>query len=195
MTRSRHDNLLFRLSVATAVVMTMAGSAVARTITIELRKNDVQAHRPSDETLGNYYTFIVPVPDKLPQETFMDAFLELYVDGASEVDEAARGGVLTLEVFPLKSAITEEVTPSNLRPGSMKHTIRTGESQHVRINISEHVRYLLEHPGENYGLVVGSLTGQRLGKFTLRHDGFGPGIGARVTFVFAELGDKFVPRP
>ena len=182
---------LLCLAIAACVVTVMADDAGARTITIDLMRGDVGAHRPTDESLGSYYTFSIPVPEQLAKETLMDATLEFYVDATSDVDDAARGGVLTLEVFELRAPLTGEVRPSDLSPGAMTRTIRTGESRHLRINIFEHVRETLEQARPDCALVVGSLTGQRLGKFTLRHDGFDQrGVAARATFVFAELGDR-----
>ena len=104
----------------------MTSDAVARSVTIDLMRADVQAHAPSDETLGNYYTFELPLPEKLPRETFMGATLELYVDAASAVDDVASRSVLTLEVFALQSALNAEVTSANLRPGPVTRTVRTG---------------------------------------------------------------------
>lgn len=179
------------LGIAACVVTATAGTALARTITIDLTRNDVEVHQPADGTLGNYYTFSIPVLQRLAQETLMDVTLEFYVDATSDVDDAARGGVVTLEVFKLNSPLTVEVSRSDLRGSPMKRTVRTGTSRHLRINIFEYVREALEQTRANCDLVVGSLTGQRLGRFTLRHDGFDQrGVAARVTFVFVELGDR-----
>ena len=178
--------------VATALVL-VADVAVARMITMDVMRTDIEVHTPEDETLGAYYTFELAIPARLPAETFMHAYLELYVDAATSVDEVAAGGIATLEIYPLQSSLLGELATSDLRSAAMKRTVRLGGSRRVRVDISEHLRYLLEHPSENFGLAVGSLTGQRLGKFALRHDGLGQGVAARVTIVFAELGDQ-LPR-
>jgi len=179
------------LGLAACVVTAMAGIAPARTITVDLTRNDVEVHQPEDGTLGNYYTFSIPMPERLAHETLMDATLEFYVDATSDVDDAARGGVLTLEVFELNSPLTGEVSRSDLRGAPMTRTVRTGESRYLRINVFEYAREALKQSRASCALVVGSLTGQRLGRFTLRHDGFDQrGVAARVTFVFVELGDR-----
>jgi hypothetical protein len=186
----RSRNLLC-LGIAAGVVTAAAGTALARTITIDLTRNDVEVHQPADGTLGNYYTFSIPIPQRLAQETLMDATFEFYVDATSDVDDAARGGVVTLEVFELNSPLTVEVSRSDLRGSPMKRTVPTGTSRHLRVNIFAYVREALEQTRVNCDMVVGSLTGQRLGRFTLRHDGFDQrGVAARVTFVFVELGDR-----
>lgn len=194
MNRPIHLKSVFLLGVAASLLVAMTSGVVARTVTIDLMRADVQAHAPSDETLGNYYTFDVPLPERRSRERFMSATLELYVDAASAVDEVARGGVLTLEVFAMKSAQTAEVTMSDLQPGPVTRTVQTGQSKRVRLDISELVGYLLEHPDENHGLVVGSLTGQRVADFTLRHGVIARDVSARVTIMFAELGDGFATR-
>jgi hypothetical protein len=170
-----------------ATLVLMGDVAGARVLTIEVSRSDVEAHTPADAALGAYYTFGLEIPPRLPVETFMHAYLELYVDAATSVDEVSTGGIATLEVYPLQASLSEELRTSDLRHASMKRTVRLGASQRVRVDISEHVRYLLEHPSENSGLAIGSLTGQRLGQFTLRHDGFGTGVAARVTIVFTEF--------
>jgi len=170
-----------------AVVLLGAQAAEARMLTIDVMRNDVEVHSPEDESLGNYYTFDLAIPARLPAETFMHAYLELYVDAATSVDAVAAGGIATLEVYPLRSSLSSELRTSDLRSASMKRTVRLGGSQHVRVDISEHVGYLLEHPSENFGLAVGSLTGQRLGIFTLKQGVIAPGVVARVTIVYQEL--------
>lgn len=172
-----------------AALVLAADVASARMVTIDVMRSDIEVHTP--EALGAYYTFALAIPARLPAETFMHAYLELYVDAATSVDAVAAGGVTTLEVYPLQSPLSGELRAVDLRPASMKRTVRLGTSQYVRVDISEHVRYLLEHPSEDFGLAVGSLTGQRLGRFTLRHNGFGErGVAARVTMVFAQIEDR-----
>ena len=173
------------IAVALALSTSVAG---ARTLTIDVKRADVQAYRPQSTRLGTYYALKLSTPARLPKETFMDAYLEVYVDATSDVDERATAGLVTFEVFPLKSALTGELSASSLRAAAMKRTVRVGTSRRVRINIAEYVRYVLDHPTENFGLVLGSLTGQRLGKFTLRQGVLGEGVVARVSLTFLKLG-------
>lgn len=60
-------------------------------------------------------------------------------------------------------------------------------SRRVKIDIGEYIRNVLDTPAQNFGRVVGSLTGQRLGKFLLKHGVLGQGIVARVTIIYHEL--------
>lgn len=170
-----------------AAVLFSADSALARMVTVDVTRNDVRVHTPEDGTLGAYYTFGLAIPARLPAETFMQAYLELFVDATTTVDALAAGGIATLEVYPLRSVLSGDLQESDLRSASMKRTVRLGQEQRVKVDISEHVRYLLGHPSDNFGLAVGSLSGQRLGVFTLKHGVLGPGVVARVTIVFQEL--------
>jgi len=173
--------------MAVIAVLLTSGAAMARTITVDLEQADVKAYTPENADLGAYYVFNLAIPAKLPSETFMDAFLEIYVDAESRVDAIAGGGLTTLEVFPLKSALSGELDSSHLRPAAMKRTVWVGESRRVKIDIREHIRNVLDTPAQNFGLVVGSLTGQRLGKFVLKQGVLGQGIVARVTIIYHEL--------
>ena len=190
--KSREENVVVRrmlsVVVAVAVLGLLAGVAEARKVTIDIKRTDVTSYTPENTDLGNYYAFDVPMPEKLAGETFMDAHLELYVDVLAGAEVAAGIDYTTFEVFPLKSSLSGEVDSSKLRLAAMKRTVRVGESQRVKVNISEHVRHVLANPSDDFGLVVGSLTGQRLGKFAVKHGVLGPGVVARVTIVFHKLG-------
>ena len=179
---------LIGVVMSLVVVCLLASVVEARKVTIDIKRADVTSYTPQNTDLGNYYAFNVAIPENLPAERFMDAYLEIYVDVTSDVEVAAGGGYTTFEVFPLKSDLSGELDGSKLRSAAMKRTVRVGESQRVKVNISEHVRHVLANPTDDFGLVVGSLTGQRLGKFKVKHGVLGPGVVAQVTIVFHELG-------
>jgi hypothetical protein len=53
----------------------------------------------------------------------------------------------------------------------------------VRVNITVLVKYWTDNPSANHGIVVGSLTGDRFGVFSL-HQRYGDGVLARVRYMY-----------
>ncbi len=47
---------------------------------------------------------------------------------------------------------------------------RTKQNRRIRLDVTEIVRYLIDDPDRNHGLVVGSFRGQREGLFEIKTD-------------------------
>jgi len=173
-------NLVASIPVAVALVCV---SAVARgqTQVVDLKSSTVKEVQPADSELGTYYVFPVRIPPAPEGARLMGAYLEFYVDASSRLSSDLSGNMATLEVFALKERLTGEVDETKIRPGSMKRTVTVGQDRRVRLDVGEFVREVLKAPTTNHGLVVGSITGERTGRFVLKADRVSSGVAARVT--------------
>jgi hypothetical protein len=59
-----------------------------------------------------------------------------------------------------------------------------GADRVVRIDITELVQNILARPSDNHGIVIGSLTADRRGLFTLKSGAMGPGLTGSVTILY-----------
>lgn len=155
----------------------------AQRFTTILNSTNVESHSAS-VGLGDYYTVQLTLPQGVREKDLTMAVLELYVNVSSREFENAALTSARLEVYALDSAFEGSLDPDRFVPSTTRRTVPLGNGKRVLIDITEIVQYFLDDPTRNHGLVVGSLTGDRLGLFTLNADVLGPGAFGRVTFRF-----------
>lgn len=194
---------MVRTMLATAVLAVtlcvVPGSAMAGRTTVALRSSDLAVRESAEESYGDYFLIDVDVPTGIASESLLGAILEFYLDVDIRIDTVLveepdttytvvqRNPVPLIDVFALTSAPGQTLDPQQWDPQMAFPTpISTGTNKVVRIDITRVVNYYLEHPQQNHGLVVGSLTGRRAGRFSLRET-FGTGVLARIRYVFFSL--------
>jgi hypothetical protein len=73
-----------------------------------------------------------------------------------------------------------------IQPSPALRSVLRGQGRHVRLNVTDIVREALTPESTITGLAIGSFIGERLGKFTVRSDGFGDGSVARLRVYYRE---------
>jgi hypothetical protein len=86
-------------------------------------------------------------------------------------------------VYPLTEVLSDGEPEFNASVPSVR-SVAMGEGQRVLADITEIVRGWIETPSSNHGLVIGSLTGPKVGIVTLESDGVAAGTTARITFFY-----------
>jgi hypothetical protein len=169
--------LVIGLAVALGV-----SSAAAQKIVTNLGANDLTTVTPEDPSLGDFYVLDVDVPQGLTVSNLHLAVLELRLDVAS-TDQAESTPVL--EVYALNSAFTGTLNPEQFAPLTtpLHHNVAVGANRKMMLDITEIVKSYLETPSQNHGLVIGSLTGDRNGLFSIKSNALAPRIVARVVFL------------
>jgi hypothetical protein len=168
------------------VLCVLIGSAVAASTmqqTIVLGSTDVTMFTPQDTTLGPQYVLTFGVPQTITSEAFVGAVLEFYADVSAATVNGWQNDTPVVEVYVLNSAATAAVTDNQLRkPSGMIRNVVSGDDTRVRIDISEAVRYFLENPSSNCGLVVGSFRGGKEGRFAFEANPTNSNSMAEITF-------------
>lgn len=172
-----------------SIISVQAAWAGVTKNTIQLGTSDVVAHVPEDTTEGTYYVLQLDIPQGLTSAGVMDAVMEFYADISAATLDGWQNETPVVEVYILNSAVSGEVTPSQFRkPSAMVRNVRLGDNRRIRLNATEAVKYFLENPTKNYGLVLGSFRGEAEGRFTLKTGSLGTGLVARVTVFQREWG-------
>lgn len=164
--------------------------------TVELRAQDVSVREADREDVGPHFVLDIDIPGGVTGEVLLGAILEFVVNADTRVDTTWIEEADTLKAFVHSTPVPlVEVYALTSRGGSALNTenwnqamsfpvpVGVGSEKIVRINITRLVKYLIENPEANHGLVVGSLTGDRFGLFTLQEH-FGDGVKARIRYVY-----------
>jgi len=160
------------------------GSADAKRVTVDLTTSHLRTAAVMDQS---GYVLDVVIPEVLQGKELFGAYLELYVDAdavevANQVNESPR-----LDIYALSSAVEETVGEQAVgTPALGVPNVVLGENRKVVRDISEIVRNYLSTPSSNHGLVIGSLSGSRDGRFTIASDVLGQGTVARLIFHYGD---------
>ena len=182
------------ISVFSIAVCSVAEAAWSGT-TVELRSQDVSVQEAVASEAGPHFVMDINVPDGVSAERLVGAILEFVVDADTRVDTTWVEDADTLravvhstpvpmvEVYALTSSRSALDRENWNEAMSFPVPVGVGSDKMVRIDITRLVKYLIEHPSENHGIVVGSLTGERFGIFALQ-EYFGAGVVARIRYVY-----------
>ncbi len=190
--------------VAIAVILLLSApivgaQGVATKQVVSIRSDHVTSYPPITEGTGKYYTFEFQVPQIVSLTTLEKAHLELYVDAGSfvrgdfrwlDADSVEHVGHRTrtplLEVYALKSAISGALEEGQLEKELVALVpVLVGQNRRVLVDVTPIVRSFIASPTKNHGIVIGSLSGQRQGDFTLREGGFRDGSRAKISLELA----------
>ena len=151
-----------------------------------LGSSNVSTHSPSNTALGDYYVVSFEVPDEVKGRWLDKAYLEFYVDAAAIVVNGYLNKTPVIEVYALKSAFSGSVNVNQFEPQTVPamRNIVVGQNRRVVIDITEMVRSYIETPSKNHGLIIGSLTGDRDGDFTLTNNQLGPAASVKISFFY-----------
>ena len=185
-----------RISLSTvfgALVLTTIGfeSVEARKHVISVGTGDVTTYSPSDTSLGEYYTMSLQIPASIRERDVEAAWLEFYVDAQSRprtfysaIDSTEKTHIRNtpvIEVFALNGDFSGQLDSTQL--GTTTQRVRPlvlGQDRLVRVEITSVIRSFIRDPSTNHGLIIGSLTGTRDGKFGLRTDKYSNGTAAQI---------------
>jgi hypothetical protein len=169
---------IFRV-LAASLLAAFASTAFAKNLTVTIPMQSVDAR--SGER-GDYYVVNFDLPSDLAGKRLDSVFLDFVVD-VSPTNEAVADATPLVGVFPL----TETLTGANLKYESDVSSVRPvslGESQKVRVDVTDVVKGWLANPSRNHGVVIGSLTGPSVGAVSLSDTALGPSVALRVTFFY-----------
>jgi hypothetical protein len=181
------------------VAMGSRAQEAAGEYVVSIGDDDVTSYPPVSEGTGKYYTLEFDVPEIGSPSTLETAHVEFYVDAESfvlgdfhwfDADSVEHVGYQAktpvLEIYALTSAIEDSVNVGQLDLETVvRRPVLVGANRRVLIDIAPIVRTFMAEPPKNHGIVIGSLTGDREGDFTLRDGAFGDGNRARVTLRIA----------
>lgn len=161
----------------------VAEPIAASQIEVLLGSSKVTGRSPANEEYGDFYVLQFTPPEGLTSAEIEEAYLELFVDADSRIDAEVLPGPARIEVYLLSRSTTGDVALDDLAVQTrMARNVPIGSDRFVRLNVTKAVRQVLEAPEENYGLVIGSLTGGRDGVFELKRGSFPDGTDARLVF-------------
>ena len=163
-----------------------------------IRSSDVIAHTEADTSVGQYYTVSYQLPSDLHIEDLENAILEIYLTvrakPRTEASNGPEGNVPehtiqyineapVVEVFALREAYTGSVDLERLDTATKaSRPVALGASRRVLIDVTSIVRAQLDGSAANFGFILGSVTGEREGDFSVVSDRFPHGAVARLRF-------------
>lgn len=164
---------IFVLSIvaASCLTCTYPSSAFAAKLSVPLTTANVSTHGSSFETLGDYSTISIDIPEQIQGKDIYGAYLELYLDVGALEYEGQVNNAPSLEVYALKAAFEGSEDASQFGQSSFgPRNVVLGEKKRVLIDITNIIKTYLQNPESNHGLIIGSLTGARDGLFTIKQD-------------------------
>jgi hypothetical protein len=181
-------NVAFVLAVIAASSLFVGASvANAARYAVDLTAEHLAAYGASTDESAEYYTLGLPIPEVIRGKELYGAYVELYVDVESVEKDGPVVDTPVLEVFALKSAFAGQVDEQQLgAPAFGPRNVARGEDRRVIFDVTDIVRTYLEDPASNHGLIFGSLTGIRSGRFTVKSGVLGRDAIARIIFHFRD---------
>ena len=171
-----------RLNALTCLILILLGVSTARAAVNGTSETAiVTEHAVGDGT--KFYSLTIPIPEGVT--TVAQAWLEFRADISAKDLDGFVDPAPVLDVLALQSAMTGDAIPSKFAPTTvpMSRPVAIGEDRLVRIDVTEFVRKILAEPTKNQGIVLGPLTADKRGIFTIIEGGLGPGVTARVRVV------------
>jgi hypothetical protein len=164
-------NLKTILFVVIAFWLVSASDTDARRIVVNVGASDLSTYAPGG-SLGSYYVLEIQPPQELTAANVELAILEFYVDAASMEKDGYQEDTPVIELYALKNEFTGSVDPNQfvLDPRPVTHNVAVGINRRMMIDVTEIVRSYLKDPTTNHGLIIGSLTGEREGLFSIKSD-------------------------
>ncbi|MFQ5479487.1 MAG: hypothetical protein ACE5EO_12610 [Candidatus Krumholzibacteriia bacterium] len=172
--------------VTLAIALTMAPGlrAGAGKYVMHLTTGDLSKQKAAGESLGDFYILQFEMPSTV--RSIRRAYLELFVDASSRTIGGYTNDTPVIEVYALKGPFSGTLDPNQFEAQAVPvlGNVVAGGNKRVVLDITEIAASFLENPAKNHGLVIGSLTEDREGIFSIRNDAFnGQGV-ARITFLY-----------
>ena len=162
-----------------SLCVAIAGPVYAAQTVVTLTSQQMTVHEVQGD-LGDYYTLSVALPELHGRE-LLGAYLEFYVDADAIEVEGRANDAPSLDVFALAQAHQGAVSEAEFgAPALAPGLVMSGESRRVVRDITGIVRGWFADPQSNHGLILGSLTGERDGVFTVKSGVLGDGVVARL---------------
>jgi len=160
------------------LVCGMPSVVLAEASSLDPAATTVTERAASDGT--TYYSVGITLPENLTRVSH--AWLELHADVSARNLNGFIDPAPVFEVYALNQTLSGDPEPSRFVATRlpMSRPVATGTGRLVKIDITEFVQSILADPSKNHGLVIGPLTDDKRGIFTVRQDSFGPGISARL---------------
>ena len=159
-------NTMFVLLLIGIALLITTDAALADKRTLPLSTRDVTTRIDADSTVGQYYTFALPLPSGVAASRVEKAILEVYLHVAANPREGFVNDSPMLEVFALTEAFGSALDTGKLEQTTgVARPVALGDNRRVLIDVTRIVRAYLNGTRTNHGLVVGSLTGMREGDF------------------------------
>jgi hypothetical protein len=171
---------LVAASVAFAAITTIVSGADAGRRVTDLSSSSLSTYAGRNGQ-GAYYTVDASLPSGVTR--VREAWLEVHVDASVDTLEGFSDPAPLFEVFMLNASTAGGVSRETFvaTRHSMSRPVAVGSDRLVRIDVTEYAQTILADPSRNHGLVMGSVTGDRRGMFTIRSGTFGAGKPARIT--------------
>jgi len=179
---------LLTATVAAAFLLGIVATAsLAAKHTVALTASDVVAHTALAPAGATCYTVAIPLPESIKGKELFGAYLELYLD----VDAVERNGLVNetpyFDVHALESAFAGTVEEKQFgAPAFGPRNVVRGENRRVVLDITDIVEAYLDGSAANHGLIIGSLTGDRDGVFTVKSGLLDQGAVANLIFHFRD---------
>jgi len=170
-----------------AALALQAGAVDAQTV-LPIEVTQTSLATTKDATTIPYYVFDLPsvvVPEEMRLE---EAYVEFYMDVTSTLSDDVTGGAVTLEIYPFGGTTNGKLDVSKLGASSMKRTVAVGTNQRVRVYVTDFVQRSIADPNASRSLIVGSMAGQRIGRFDAKPvPGAASGSKAVLTVYFQRI--------
>lgn len=186
---------LRKIVTLTAVLLLGALPAHAEDYVVLFSLADMTTYTPAEnDSLGSYYLVQFQLPaaaqgrelDAAILEFYVDADAfarheELYANNGPEGPDAFVNATPTIEVFAPTGTFTGTLGGNALAADSRATApIALGEDRRAVVDVTDIIQPILDENATNHGLVIGSITGMRDGKFSLLAGNLGNGIVARL---------------
>jgi hypothetical protein len=119
-----------------------------------------------DPVQASYLVLDLPTFAAPKQTRLEEAYLTFFIDVSStRDDETSRGKRVTLEVYPYGGTTNGKLDVARLGTSSMKRTVKVGPDRSVRVYVTDFLIRAMKSGVPNQRLIVGSVSGDRVGVF------------------------------
>jgi hypothetical protein len=166
------------IGVLTLIVTASAAGSAEDTINIA--PIDVTTFTSSDSSYGNSYVLAFKLPTWVKVDNVVSAVMEFYVDVDARAIQGYSDAAPLIEVYGVDGTVVGAPDSELVHPSRALRSVLKGQRRHVRLNVTDIVRKAAMSGSTVSSVAVGSFVGDRLGKFTLRSDGFADGSVAKI---------------
>lgn len=182
---------MIKLSMSLMLLLLSAPAVFAQTV-VPVQVTQVSLETTDSKTALPYLVLEIPVVEIPKGLRLEEAVLEFQMDVARADAEGAVGETATLEIYPFSGTTTAKLNVATLGSSSMKRTVNIGIDRRIRLYATDFVQKVIDNPNAERRLIVGSVAGNRSGRFTAKSVETG-GSKALLTVYFSPI-EEALPR-
>jgi hypothetical protein len=155
---------------------------------IPIQATAVSLATAEDPAQSSYLVLDIPTLAVPKQMRLEEAYFSFFMDVSSTRDDATLlAKRVALEIYPYDGTTDGKLDVSHLGTSSMKRMVKVGSGRPVRVYVTDFLVRVMKSGMSNQRMIVGSVTGDRVGVFEAKALPGTPDTKATLTLCFTPI--------